>query len=128
MAVQLTARGQTMKFGLVFEAHVLQACEFVHPAETDVMPGGFCFTPGVARAGNQTYGSHGIRMKKPAMPEPAMAGFIRIYPFTSWFPWQPVQRLLAQRLRLRQMLRLRLPHRLPLPPHRRGPAREVPPP
>src|SRR3989338_9801563 len=79
MAVQLTARGQTMKFCLVFEAQVLPACEFVHPAEADVMPGGFVFAPWVAQAGNQTYGSHGIRMKKPAMPEPAMAGFIRIY-------------------------------------------------
>ena len=56
--VQLAARSQAVKFGLAPEAQLLQAREFVHPSEADVMPGGFIFASWVAQTYYQTYRSH----------------------------------------------------------------------
>jgi len=60
MPVQLASRSQAVKLGLAPEAHLLQAREFVHPSETDIMPGGFIFASGIAQTYYQTYRIHSV--------------------------------------------------------------------
>ena len=105
MSVHLAARGQAVKFGLALETQLLQPSEFVHPPETDVVPGGFIFASGIAQTNYQTYRSHAVMVTNKWLTEKTrhafgMTGYVPVDLLgfrVTWFFWQQAQGLHLQR-------------------------------